>query len=61
MGYVVTVEGKGKTLFADKLGGGTENANDAQVFYNFEQANEVKDIIQGCVGKKAHAYLGVLP
>lgn len=61
MGYVVRVDGKNKTVYADKLGGGTENANDAQVFYSFLQACEVRDTIQDCVGKKAHAYLVVLP
>jgi hypothetical protein len=60
MGYVVKVEGKNKVLFADKLGGGTENVHDAQVFHDIEQAWEVRDIIQDCVGKNARAYLEVL-
>jgi hypothetical protein len=65
MRYVVKVEGKvkgnKKVFFADKLGTGTENSNDAQIFHNLDQANEVRDTIQDCVGKKAHAYIVVLP
>lgn len=62
MAYVVRVDGKnGKTRFADKLGGGTEFATDAQIFYNLAQAEEVRAVIQECVGKNAHAFLVVLP
>jgi len=62
MGYVVKVEAKnGEVRFADRKGSGSKNANDAQIFYSYLQATEVRDTIQKCVGDKAHAYLVVLP
>lgn len=51
MAYVVKVEGKNKTLFADKLGGGIPERSKAQSF-GYNQALEVADQIQTLLGKK---------